>query len=166
MALAAADDDPFELDEAVVSIRGKTHWLWRAIDHDGLVLEVLVQSRRNSKAAKRLVRRLMQGQGGSPRVMITDKLQSYSIAKREIMAGVAHRSDKGLNNRAENSHQPVRRRERIIKRFKSPRHLQRFVSIHDPVANLFHIPRHDIASSHYRQLRSAAMNLWTKIARA
>lgn len=144
----------------------KKHWLWRAVDQDGFVLEVLVQSRRNAKAAKRLIRKLLKGQGREPRVMITDKLRSYDAAKRQIMPGVEHRSHKGLNNRAENSHQPVRRRERVMKRFKSPRHLQRFVSIHDPIANLFHIPRHDIPSSHHRELRSAAMNLWAKIARA
>jgi transposase-like protein len=103
-------------------------------------LEVLVQSRRNAKAAKRLMRKLLKGQGRAPRVMITDKLRSYDAAKREIMPGVEHRSHKGLNNRAENSHQPVRRQERIMEPFKSPRHLQRFVSIHDPIANLFHIP--------------------------
>src|SRR4029453_8392261 len=98
--------------------------------------------------------------------MITDKLRSYDTARREIMPGVEHVSHKGLNNRAENSHQPIRRRERIMKRFKSRRHLQRFVSIHDPIVNLFHIPRHDISSSHHRELRAAAMNLWTKIALA
>ncbi|MFW8642407.1 IS6 family transposase [Rhizobium beringeri] len=158
--------DKWHLDEAVVSIRGKKHWLWRAVDQDGFVLEVLVQSRRNAKAAKRLMRKLLKGQGRSPRAMITDKLGSYGAAKREIMPGVEHRSHKGLNNRAENSHQPVRRRERIMKRFKSQRHLQRFVSIHDPIANLFQIPRHDISSGHHRELRTAAMSLWAKIARA
>src|ERR1700704_1495079 len=101
----------------------------------------------------------------TPRVMITDKLRSYGAAKREIMPGVEHRSHKGLNNRAENSHQPIRRRERIMKRFKSPRQLQRFVSIHDPIANLFHIPRHDIASAHHRELRDIAMRTWRDIAR-
>ena len=131
-----------------------------------LVLEVLVQSRRNAKAAKRLIRKLLKGQGRAPRVMVTDKLRSYDAAKREIMPGVEHRSHKGLNNRAENSHQPIRRREWIMKRFKSRRHLQRFVSIHDPIANLFQIPRHDISSGHHRELRSAAMKLWAKIARA
>jgi putative transposase len=99
-----------------------------------------------------------------PRVMITDKLRSYGAAKREIMPGVEHRSHKGLNNRAENSHQPVRRREKIMKRFKSARHLQRFVSIHDPIANLFHIPRHDISSAHHRQLRGAAIQMWSQFA--
>ena len=158
--------DKWHLDEVVISIRGKKHWLWRAVDQDGFVLEVPVQSRRDAKAAKRLMRKLLKGQGRSPRVMITDKLRSYAAAKQEIMPDVEHRSHKGLNNRAENSHQPIRRRERIMKRFKSKRHLQLFVSIHDPIANLFHIPRHDIPSSHHRELRTAAMNLWAKIARA
>ncbi|MDL2409653.1 IS6 family transposase [Rhizobium calliandrae] len=158
--------DKWHLDEAVVSIRGKKHWLWRAVDQDGFVLDVLVQSRRNAKAAKRLIRKLLKGQGRAPRVIITDKLRSYDAAKRENMPGVEHRSHKGLNNRAENSHQPIRRRERIMKRFKSRRHLQRFVSIHDPIANLFHIPRHAISSNHHRELRAEAMNIWATIARA
>ena len=157
--------DKWHLDEVVVSIRGKKHWLWRAVDHDGFVLEILVQSRRNAEAAKRLMRKLLKGQRRAPRGMITDKLRSYGAAKREIMPGVEHRSHKGLNNRAENSHQPTRRRECMMKRFKSRGHLQRFVSIHDPIANLFHIPRHDIASSHHRELRAAAMGMWAKIAR-
>lgn len=157
--------DKWHLDEAVVSIRGKKHWLWRAVDQDGFVLEVLVQSRRNAKAAKRLMRKLLKGQGHAPRVLITDQLRSYDAAKREIMLAVEQRSHKGLNNRAENSHQPFRRRERMMKRFKSRRHVQRFVSIHEPIANLFHIPRHDISSSHHRELRSEAINLWAKIAR-
>jgi transposase-like protein len=118
----------------VVSIAGKKQWLWRTVDQDGFVLDVLVQSRRNARAAKRLMRKLLQKQGCSPRVMITDKLGSYAAAKRQIMPGVEHRRHKGLNNRAENSHQPIRRRERIMKRFKSARQLQRFVSIHDPIA--------------------------------
>jgi len=150
----------------VITIRGTKHWLWRAVDQDGFVLDVLIQSRRNAKAAKRLMRKLLKGQGFAPRVMITDKLRSYDAAKRDIMPGVEHRSHKGLNNRAENSHQPIRRRERIMKRLKSPRQLQRFVSIHDPIANLFHIPRHDIASSHHRrELRDGAMQTWRQIAR-
>ncbi|MGO6901762.1 transposase, partial [Rhizobium ruizarguesonis] len=135
------------------------------VDQDGVVLDVLVQSRRNAKAAKRLMRKLLKGQGRSPRVMITDKLRSYGAAKRDIMPGVEHRSHKGLNNRAENPHQPIRRRERIMKRLKSARQLQRFVSIHDPIANLFHVPRHDIPSAHHRQLRATAMEAWRQIAR-
>ncbi|WP_461479489.1 IS6 family transposase [Mesorhizobium jarvisii] len=121
--------DKWHLDECVVAINGKKQWLWRAVDQDGFVLEVLVQSRRNAKAAKRLMRKLLKAQGRTPRVMITDKLRSYDAARRDLMPGVEHRSHKGLNNRAENSHQPTRRRERTMKRFKSARQLQRFVSI-------------------------------------
>lgn len=156
--------DKWHLDEIVVTIAGKKHWLWRAVDQDGFVLDVLVQSRRSAKAARRLMRKLLRGQGRSPRVMITDKLRSYGAAKRQVMPGVEHRSHKGLNNRAENSHQPIRRREKIMKRFKSARQLQRFVSIHDPIANLFQTPRHDIPSHHYRELRGAAMRMWSEIA--
>jgi putative transposase len=126
---------------------------------------VLVQSRRNAKAAKRLMRKLMKGQGRSLRVTITDKLRSYGSAKWEIMPGVEHRSHKRLNDRAENSHQPVRRREKRMKRFKSPRQLQRFVSIHDPIANLFMVPRHDIPSVVHRELRVAALDTWRQVAR-
>ncbi len=149
----------------MITIAGKKHWLWRAVDQDGFVLDVLVQSRRNAKAAKRLMLKLLKGQGRSPRVLITDKLRSYGTAKRDIMPSVEHRSYKGLNNRAENSHQPIRRRERIMKRFKSARQLQRFVSIHHPIANFFHIPRHDISSTHHRELRATAMETWRQIAR-
>lgn len=128
------------------------------------MLDVLVQSRRNAKAARRLMRKLLKAQSHTPRVIITDKLRSYDAAKAKIMPGVEHRSHKGLNNLAENSHQPTRRRERIMKRFKSRRRLQRFVSIHDPIANLFHIPRHDVSSKHRRELRTAAMQMWNDIA--
>ena len=95
--------------QVVLTIAGKHHYLWRAVDRDGFVLDVLVQSRRDKKAAKRLLRKLMKAQGRAPRVMVTDKLKSYAAAKREIMPGVEHRQHKGINNRAENSHQPTRR---------------------------------------------------------
>jgi putative transposase len=111
--------DKWHLDEVVITITGKKHWLWRAVDQNGIVLDILVQSCRNAEAAKRLLRKLLKKQGIAPRVMITDKLASYGSAKREIMPGVEHRQHKGLNNRAENSHQPTRRRERVMKRFKS-----------------------------------------------
>jgi len=107
--------DKWHLDEVVITIAGKKHWLWRAVDQEGFVLDVLVQSRRDKKAAKRLFRKLLRKQGRAPRVLITDKLKSYAAAKREIMPGVEHRQHKGLNNRAENSHQPTRRRERITR---------------------------------------------------
>src|SRR5258707_7522071 len=104
--------DKWHLDEVVITIAGTKHWLWRAVDQHGIVLDVLVQSRRNAKAAKRLLRKLLKRQGQAPRVMITDKLASYPAAKKDLIPGVEHRRHKGLNNRAENSHQPTRRRER------------------------------------------------------
>src|ERR1700760_4002709 len=133
--------DKWHLDEGEIRIAGEKHWLWRAVDRDGTVLDVLVQSRRDKRAAKRLLRKLLKKQGRAPRVLVTDKLASYPAAKKELMPGVEHRQHKGLNNRAENSHQPTRRRERIMKRFKSPRQVQRFLSAHDHINNLFHLYR-------------------------
>jgi putative transposase len=126
------------------------------------VLDILVQSRRNAKAAKRLLRKLLRKQGVAPRVMITDKLASYAAAKREIMPGVEHRQHKGLNNRAENSHQPTRRRERIMKRFKSAGQAQRFLSVHDQVANLFRRPANSNAADH-RKSRARAFGVWAEV---
>src|SRR3954464_4190004 len=103
--------DKWHLDEVAITIAGKKHGLWRAVDQDGIVLDILVQSRRDKQAAKRLLRRLLRRQGQPPRVLITDKLASYPAAKKELRPGVEHRRYKGLNNRAENSHQPTRRRE-------------------------------------------------------
>ena len=156
--------DKWHLDEVVVSIGGKKQWLWRAVDQEGFVLDVLVQSRRDAKAARRLMHKLLKAQGHAPRVMITDKLRSYDAARRDLMPGVEHRSHKGLNIRAENSHQPTRRRERIMKRFKSARQLQSFVAIHDPIANLFDFPRNTLSSADHRALRHAAMQVWNEIA--
>jgi putative transposase len=133
--------DKWHLDELVVSIKGRKYWLWRAVDAEGYVLDALLQSRRNKKAALRLMRKLLKRQGVTPRVMVTDKLRSYAAAQAELMPGVEHRSHKGLNNRAENSHLPLRRRERRMMRFKSARQCQRFVSVHGQVANLLHLHR-------------------------
>jgi len=146
----------------VIGIAGQKHWLWRAVDQHGTVLDILVQSRRNAKAAKRLLRKLLRKQGVAPRVMITDKLASYAAAKREIMPGVEHRQHKGLNNRAENSHQPTRRRERIMKRFKSAGQAQRFLSVHDQVANLFRRPANSNAADH-RKSRARAFGVWAEV---
>ena len=148
--------DKWHLDEVVVKIAGVKHWLWRAVDQDDIVLDILVQSRRDTQAAKRLLRKLLRKQARPPRVMITDKLASYGAAKREIMPGVAHRQHKGLNNRAENSHQPTRRRERQMKRFTSPRHAQRFLAAHDGINNLFHLRRHRRPAHQYRAARVQA----------
>jgi Transposase and inactivated derivatives len=156
--------DKWHLDEVVITIHGKKYWLWRAVDQDGFVLDALVQSRRDRRAAERLLRKLIRNQARAPRVMVTDKLRSYGAARDDMGMIFEHRQHKGLNNRAENSHQPTRRRERIMKRFKSTRHLQSFVSIHDPIANLFHFPRHSLSACEYRTLRSEAMIVWNDVA--
>jgi putative transposase len=152
----------WHLDEVAISIAGRKHWLWRAVDQHGVVFDILVQSRRNAKAAKRLLRKLLKKQGIAPRVMITDKLPSYGAAKREIMPSVEHRQHKGLNNRAKNSHQPTRQRERIMKRFKSAGQAQRFLSAHDQVANLFRRPANTNAADH-RQARAQAFQVWADV---
>ena len=158
--------DKWHLDEVVLTIGGKRQYLWRAVDKDGFVLDVLVQSRRDAKAAKRLLRKLLKRQGVAPRVMVTDKLKSYAAAKRETMPGVEHRQHKGLNNRAENSHHPTRRRERQMKRFKSARQVQRFLSIHDPIANLFNLRRDHRPVADYRTARAQALETWAEVAGA
>src|SRR3954447_3327936 len=123
-----AAGDKWHLDEVALKIAGKKHWLWRAGGQDGIVLDILVQSRRDKRAAKRLLHKLLKRECRAPRVMITDKLASYGAAKKEIMPGVEHRQHKRLHNRAENSHQQTRRRERQMKRFKSAGQAQRFLS--------------------------------------
>ena len=155
--------DKWQLDEMVVTIKGKKYWLWRAVDANGYVLDALLQSRRNKRAALRLMRKLLKGQGSTPRVMVTDKLRSYSAAKSELMPGVEHRSHKALNNRAENSHLPVRRRERRMMRFKSARQCQSFISVHGQIANLFLLHRKHLTAADYRQLRSHAIATWRQI---
>lgn len=156
--------DKWQLDEMVVTIKGKRYWLWRAVDANGYVLDALLQSRRNKAAALRLMRRLLKNHGTTPRVLVTDKLRSYSAAKAELMPGVEHRSHKGLNNRAENSHLPLRRRERRMMRFKSARQCQRFVSVHGQVANLFQLHRKHHSAADHRQLRATAITTWREIA--
>jgi hypothetical protein len=128
------------------------------------VLDALVQSRRDRRAAERLLRKLIRKQARTPRVLITDKLRSCGAARADMSMKFEYRQHKGLNNRAENSHQPTRRRERIMKRFKSARHLQRFVSIHDVIATLFHFPRHSLSAIQYRTLRTEAMIAWKELA--
>src|SRR4051812_34481128 len=128
-----------------------------------MVLDVLVQSRRDKDAAKRLLRKLLKRQCRTPRVMITDKLASYSAAKREVMPSVEHRKHKGLNNRAENSHQPTRRRERQMKCFKSAGQAQRFLSAHDQINNLFQLRRDRLPADQYRAARTQAFQTWAEI---
>ena len=147
----------------MLKIAGKKHWLWRAVDQDGIVLDILVQSRRDKGAAKRLLRKLLKRQGRAPRVMVTDKLASHGAAKADLMPGVEHRRHKGLNNRAENPRQPTRRRERRMKRFRSPRQAQRFLSAHGQIANLFHLRRDHVPASEYRAARTRAFEVWADI---
>src|SRR3954453_11107998 len=158
--------DKWHLDEVCLMIGGKKHWLWRGVDQDGVVLDVLVQSRRDKRAAKRLLRKLLKKQGRAPRVMITDKLASYSAAKADVMPSVEHRRHKGLNTRAENSHQPTRRRERQMKRFKSAGQAQRFLSAHDQINNLFHLRRDYLTTDQYRAARAQAFQTWAEVAGA
>ncbi|WP_114187839.1 IS6 family transposase [Microvirga aerophila] len=156
--------DIWHLDEVVVTISGKKHWLWRAVDQDGYVLDEIVQDRRDTKAAKRLLKRLLRKQGGPPRRMITDKLGSYAAAQRQVMPEVEHRSHKGLNNRAENSHLPLRRRERAMQGFRSPGGLQRFASVFSATRNLF-VPPHSRRSALATHLhRLNAMAAWNAAA--
>jgi putative transposase len=154
--------DKWHLDEVVIRISGVKHWLWRAVDQNGTVLDILVQSRRDTQAAKRLLRKLLKRQCRAPRVMITDKLASYGAAKREVMPSVEHRAHKGLNNRAENSHQPTRRRERQMKRFKSAGQAQRFLSAHEGINNLFHLRRHQVSAVQYQAVRGQAFQVWAE----
>jgi putative transposase len=158
-----AAGDKWHMDEVVITISGVKHWLWRAVDQNGTVLDILVQRRRDTRAAKRLLRKLMKRQCRPPRVMITDKLASYGAAKREVMPAVEHRKHKGLNNRAENSHQPTRQRERQMKRFKSAGQAQRFLSAHDGINNLFHLRRHQVSATQYRATRTQAFQVWAEV---
>ncbi|MGJ0507729.1 MAG: IS6 family transposase [Methylocystis sp.] len=151
--------DVWHLDEVVISINGERRHLWRAVDQDGYVLDEIVQVRRNAKAAQRLLKRLLHKQGCRPRRMVTDKLGSYAVAQRKTLPNVEHRSNKGLNNRAENSHVPLRKRERAMQGFRSWRGLQRFVDVFSALRNLFVPPqpsRHSAIAIHLHRLRAIA----------
>ncbi|MEV5205585.1 IS6 family transposase [Streptomyces sp. NPDC053720] len=134
--------DKWHLDEVFIKINGEQKYLWRAVDQDGNVLDILVQSRRDTAAARRFFRTLPTKTGGVPRVIVTDKLRSYGAAHREVMPSVEHRSHKGLNNRAENSHQPTRQRERAMKGFRSVGAAQRFLSALSSISPHFRPRRH------------------------
>jgi putative transposase len=156
--------DKWFMDEVFLRIGGKPHYLWRAVDQDGHVLDILVQSRRNARAAQRFFRKLLKGWQYVPRVITTDKLKSYAAAKRKILPGVEHRQSRYLNNRAEVSHQPTRRRERQMQRFKSARHAQRFLSSHSRIHNHFQLRRHRLTATDYRSARTTAFRTWREVA--
>jgi putative transposase len=155
--------DKWHMDEVCLTINGAQHYLWRAVDQDGYVLDLLVQSRRNKTAAKKFFRKLLKRLRYVPRVIITDKLKSYGAAKREILPGVDHRQHRYLNNRAENSHQPTRQRERRMQHFKSPGQAQRFLSAYGPIAQHFRPRRHLLSASAYRQEMSHRFESWAEI---
>jgi putative transposase len=155
--------DKWHLDEVFLTIHGERHYLWRAVDQDGNVLDILVQSRRNKHAAKKFFRKLLKGLTYVPRVIITDKLKSYGAAKREILPGVEHRQHRYLNNRAENSHQPTRQRERRMQGFKSAGHAQRFLAAYGPIAQHFRPRRHRLSAPEYRQVMRERYQVWGQI---
>jgi putative transposase len=155
--------DKWHLDEVFLTINGKRYYLWRAVDQDDNVLDILVQSRRNRKAAKKFFRKLLKGLHYVPRVVITDKLKSYGAAKREILPGVEHRQSRYLNNRCENSHRPTRQRERRMQGFKSAGHAQRFLSAFGPIFQHFRPRRHLLSAAEYRDEMSKRFESWAEI---
>ena len=152
--------DTWHLDEVFIRIRGVLHYLWRAVDQHGVVLDILVQDRRNGAAAKRFFKHLLHGLQYKPRRLITDGLRSYGVAQRAVLPGVRHRTSRYLNNRAENSHRPTRRRERQMQRFKSPEHAQRFLATHAMIYGHFRPRRHLMAAAGYRRARAKAFRIW------
>ncbi|EAQ22870.1 transposase [Roseovarius sp. 217] len=150
----------WHLDEVVVKIAGRSFWLWRAVDQHGVVLEEILQPKRDKRAAKRLLVKLMKRWGFVPKRIITDKLRSYGAAKREVAPGLDHWSHKGLNNRAENNHLPFRKRERLMQGFRSPGALQRFVSIQSATRNCFSVPARRRSAITIRYHRLEALEAW------
>jgi len=155
--------DKWHLDEVVVTIDAQKYYLWRAVDSEGNVLDILMQSRRDTKAGNRFFRKLLKKQGFAPRVIVTDKLKSYGAAKREILRKVEHRQHKGLNNRAENSHQPTRLREKRMRRFKSPGQAQRFLSSFEFIRQHFHPKQRRLTPTEYRQEMCQRFATWQEL---
>ena len=153
--------DTFYIDEVFVKINGKQHYLWRAVDQEGEVIDVFLQSRRDGAAAKRFFKRLLRTHGVEPRQNVTDKLRSYGVAQRALIPETIHNTARYANNRAELSHQPTRVRERVMRRFKSTAQAQRFLTVHAAVYNLFNLGRHLVGAGHYRKLRTDAFGQWT-----
>jgi putative transposase len=152
--------DKWHLDEVFIRVRGKRHYLWRAVDQHGTVLDILVQGRRNAKAARRFFKKLLKGLQYASGVIVTDKLRSYGAAKRDVLPTVEHRQSRYLNNRAENSHQPTRRREHQMQRFKSTGHAQRFLSAHGFIYGHFRLRRHRMTAGEHRAARAEAFRVW------
>ena len=156
------DGDTFFIDEVFVKIKGKQHYLWRAVDQDGEVVDVYLQAKRDGAAAKRFFKRLLRSHGSEPRKIVTDKLRSYGVAHRELIPETIHSAKQYENKRAEQSHEVTRVRERGMRRFKSVRQAQRFVTAHAAVSNLFNLGRHLVRAEHYRDLRMSAFGEWSR----
>jgi putative transposase len=155
--------DKWHLDEVFIKINGEQKYLWRAVDQNGMVLDILVQNRRDKAAARRFFRRLVKRTRTVPRMVVTDKLRSYGAAHREVMPSVEHRSHKGLNNRAENSHQPTRQRERAMKGFRSAGGAQRFLSAFSDIAPHFRPRRHLMTAPDYRAEMTIRFTIWEQV---
>ena len=154
--------DTFFIDEVFVKIQGKQHYLWRAVDQDGEIVDVFLQKRRDGKAAKRFFKRLLKKHQGEPRKIVTDKLRSYGVAHRELIPETIHDTSHYANNRAELSHEPTRVRERGMRKFKSMEQAQRFLGAHAAVYNLFNLARHLVSAENYRFFRARAFSSWGK----
>jgi putative transposase len=155
--------DKWHVDEMQLKMRGKKCRLWRAVDQDGFVLDILVQERRNEQAAVAILRRALAAAGGAPRVIVTDKLPSYVPAVRRVLPTAEHRRHKRLNNRAENSHLPLRKRERVLQRFKSAEHAQHFLEPFSAVCNQFRPRRHRLSAQRYRAIMRARFQAWREV---
>jgi putative transposase len=158
--------DTWFLDEVFVTIHGQRQYLWRAVDQDGDVIDILVQPRRDGNAARRFFRRLLRSQRQVPCRLVTDKLGSYRVAHHDLMPSVTHDTAPYANNRAKVSHQPTRQRERQMRGFRSPDHAQRFLQVHGVIQNLFRVGRHHLRSAHYRMLRSRSFAVWASVTAA
>jgi len=156
----------WHLDEVFIKMNGVQHYLWRAVDENGVVIDILVQPKRDRWAALRFFRKLLHAAERPPRVIITDKLRSYAAARKLVMPDIEHRQSRYLNNRAENSHQPTRIRERQMKRFKSPGQAQRFLSLFESLNAPFRLRRHLLSANRYRLLLNQSFHLWNKTALA
>jgi len=152
----------FYIDEVFIKINGKQHYLWRAVDQDGEVVDVYLQGKRDGAAAKRFFKRLLRNHKGEPRKIVTDKLRSYGVAHRELIPDTIHSTKQYENNRAERSHESTRVREKVMRRFKSVRQAQRFLGAHAAVSNLFNLGRHLVSAEHYKNLRTSAFAEWRR----
>ena len=155
--------DTWYMDEVFISIGGKQYYLWRAVDQDGDVLDILVQKRKDKKAAMCFFKKLMKGQGRSARQIVTDKLPSYDAARKTVMSTSMHCDEHYANNRAEVSHEHTRSQERQMRRFKSPGQAQRFLAVHSQVHNLFRVGRHLLRAANYRLLRNRSFETWQQV---